>query len=497
MQANVHAMIRLFNAVSETVGDGLSPQRMTDYERRIHAIVCDEKPVKFALLKPAIVVGISVAVVALLLSMFLFTGARPIPFTLAGHRALGVVGVWLTTGAGEASQLNFDMGNTHFLINPESKVQVSRSDETAVELVLENGSLLAEVQGNGATRWSVSAGPYMVTVMGTKFLTTWNERDKVFDVRVDKGTVLVEGIGISANGVQVTTDQHFRAVQKAAFYAVKNTKAGDYHPDELAMVSRTARSGDTVIWPVGSMGEVDGASRDDHGDPKTVDASNPTQTDAMHATSDNLAGQHGGEDDLQTADEKASEKWSDSHRLLGDRRKGAVSDDEKHRSKSKWVSGGSNTAGWLQHYRQGNYQSAMEAAREAGLDALLSTLTVNELWMLIHAARTVGEDAVATDALITFRNRFPDNAKAKRAAFLLGKIHFDQSRDLVVAARWFSVYLSESPDGPLADEALGRLMMIHDRQGLSQDAKRAAQHYLVKYPSGSYADNAREVLEEE
>ena len=89
------------------------------------------------------------------------------------------------------------------------------------------------------------------------------------------------------------------------------------------------------------------------------------------------------------------------------------------------------------------------------------------------------------------RARFPRGAGAPQAAFDLGVLAFDVDHDFASAARWFRVYLDEAPRGPLAREALGRVMEAESGGGDPAAASVTATRYLELYPGGPHASLAK------
>ncbi|MGC4067479.1 MAG: hypothetical protein QM784_23090 [Polyangiaceae bacterium] len=65
----------------------------------------------------------------------------------------------------------------------------------------------------------------------------------------------------------------------------------------------------------------------------------------------------------------------------------------------------------------------------------------------------------------------------------------------VEAARWFSAYLAEQPQGNFAREASGRLVESLHRAGHFAEAQRAAKRYLAVYPTGPHASFAKSLLD--
>ncbi|MFO0650269.1 MAG: FecR domain-containing protein [Polyangiales bacterium] len=62
------------------------------------------------------------------------------------------------------------------------------------------------------------------------------------------------------------------------------------------------------------------------------------------------------------------------------------------------------------------------------------------------------------------------------------------------AARWFELYLRESPDGSLAREALGRRVQSLHLAGDDAGAREAAERYLARDPDGPFSPFARGIL---
>jgi outer membrane protein assembly factor BamD (BamD/ComL family) len=88
-------------------------------------------------------------------------------------------------------------------------------------------------------------------------------------------------------------------------------------------------------------------------------------------------------------------------------------------------------------------------------------------------------------------------ATGDRSAFAIGLVEFDHWRRYRRAAEWFTTYVNEQPDGPLAEEAQGRLMEAWQRANEPGKARVAGRAYLARYPHGDYADLARHLTRTE
>lgn len=141
---------------------------------------------------------------------------------------------------------------------------------------------------------------------------------------------------------------------------------------------------------------------------------------------------------------------------------------------------------WREHLRARDYNAAMQALDDGSFARLMGTAPAGELWMLSDGARLGGRPDRARDALLALRGQ----GARGQTAFMLGKIEADQLRSPTEAVRWFETYLREAPNGPLAEQALGRLLELQ-RRGDKAATRALAKRYLSRYPNGAYAPLAR------
>jgi hypothetical protein len=144
---------------------------------------------------------------------------------------------------------------------------------------------------------------------------------------------------------------------------------------------------------------------------------------------------------------------------------------------------------WRALARSGKYKDAMDAAEAAGFSAEVARASSSDLMALADTARFAGRPARAKEALLAMRRRFGARGSS---AFLLGKIAADQQGSPGEAVTWFETYLQEEPGGPLAEQALGRVLEIRKRDPGA--ARPVAERYLARYPNGAYAALARSLV---
>ena len=148
---------------------------------------------------------------------------------------------------------------------------------------------------------------------------------------------------------------------------------------------------------------------------------------------------------------------------------------------------------WEQRLASGDHLAVVEDAEKLGLPDVLATRPLVDLKALADASRYAGRTHVAEQTLQAMRKRFEGSSAAHMAAFELGRLLDDGRRDPGRAADWYARYLGEAPSGPLAEEALVRLMVARVRQGEQAQAEAAARRYLQMYPEGSRAGLAKQV----
>lgn len=165
-------------------------------------------------------------------------------------------------------------------------------------------------------------------------------------------------------------------------------------------------------------------------------------------------------------------------------------DAPAHREVSRVDEPGHDWAGLL---ATGKVNEIVSDAQRRGIDACLSESSSAELSALADAARYTKQGDLAKRALLAQRRRFPGTRRAQEGAFLLGRLA-ETNVGPARALEWFEKYLSETPNGAYASEALGRKMtIVQQTQGRAR-AEEVAQEYLRRFPDGTYAEAARAVL---
>jgi hypothetical protein len=146
---------------------------------------------------------------------------------------------------------------------------------------------------------------------------------------------------------------------------------------------------------------------------------------------------------------------------------------------------------WTAALVAGDMDSILRDVERRGLARCLAEASDEDLSALADAARYRRRDSIANQALLTQRSRFSGSARARDAAFLLGRLEEVRDGRGRKALSWYERYLEEAPSGAYAGEALGRKMIVtHELMGVDA-ARTVADDYLRRFPAGTYAGAAR------
>ncbi|MBI5526627.1 MAG: tetratricopeptide repeat protein [Deltaproteobacteria bacterium] len=386
--------------------------------------------------------------------------------------------------------------------------EASRRKKT---IVLGSGTISAEIKHASSNEmWVFEAGPYRATVVGTSFSMTWAPAHGKLGVAVFDGKVEVRGFGIQEKGVTVEKGHHLLASGKPGSVSITVLDRADgLDPADTAGLELEVR-----VTPPGGVNasphRVDGHSSEGKG--PGLDEPTPGRVSEKQAVRGGRSG-HG----LKQAANTESAPPSPSKTRVesggvnpppilvnGDRAKppsqipepqGRKLEETAEPPESKVALLPAPPA-WKDLYSKGRYTDALADAERLGFEVLLSTHGADDLWSLANTARYAKRPDMAVRALVALRKRFSEVPHAKTAAFLLGKIEFENNNHPAEAAAWFRTFLGEEPDGSLSAEAMGRLIDACLRSGQKAEARDTARRYLAKYPRGAYAELAAFVLGE-
>jgi ferric-dicitrate binding protein FerR (iron transport regulator) len=149
------------------------------------------------------------------------------------------------------------------------------------------------------------------------------------------------------------------------------------------------------------------------------------------------------------------------------------------------------SARWPERLADGDAAGILADAQRRGIASVLADGSSEELAALADAARFRTQDALARRVMLAQRHRFAGTLRAEEASFLLGRLADGPGGRASDALAWYERYLREAPSGGYAAEAMGRMMLVLERQHRTNQARDVAVAYLRRFPQGVYARAAR------
>jgi hypothetical protein len=150
-------------------------------------------------------------------------------------------------------------------------------------------------------------------------------------------------------------------------------------------------------------------------------------------------------------------------------------------------------ARWSERLADGEAAGIVAEAQRRGIAGVLAGASSEDLAALADAARFRNQDHLARRVLLAQRRRFPRTLRAEEASFLLGRLADGPGGRASDALAWYDRYLREAASGAYAAEAMGRMMLVLERQQRTDEARTVAAAYLRRFPDGAYARAARAV----
>jgi TolA-binding protein len=133
--------------------------------------------------------------------------SRPLTFEVAGASTseLG----YISCPEGRGAMVRFS-DHSELGLQERTRMRVSRLEAHGAHVMLESGSLHARIEPLPRAQWTLEAGPYLVRVTGTEFDMAWRADEQSLDVRMQKGSVIVQG-PLAEGGVRLNAGEELVA----------------------------------------------------------------------------------------------------------------------------------------------------------------------------------------------------------------------------------------------------------------------------------------------
>ena len=95
--------------------------------------------------------------------------------------------------SGHAGVTVFFNEGSSFALGPGTRGRLREVSKDGARFAIEDGAASFQITPNAARRWSVEAGPFLVTVKGTVFNAAWDPVSERFELVLRRGRVVVDG----------------------------------------------------------------------------------------------------------------------------------------------------------------------------------------------------------------------------------------------------------------------------------------------------------------
>ena len=203
------------------------------------------------------------------ISVMRHSSAGPAPWRsgllAAAAFALVAGGLWLALARPVAKAVAFkvegaDLSNPNYVVAPvESPAKMKFSDGSSVELaptarmrvqqltangatiVLERGRAVTNVVHRSTSNWTLLAGPFEITVVGTRFQTDWDPASESLTVDLYQGSLQIDGQRSGESAV-LQKGQRFHAVGHKTSWSISPIDETSEATNAVTSTSDTSRT---------------------------------------------------------------------------------------------------------------------------------------------------------------------------------------------------------------------------------------------------------------
>ena len=386
------------------------------------------------------------------------------------------------------SQVRFSDG-THVDLAQGARVSVLSRGPRGARLRVEEGEARFDVVHLPRAAWSVEAGPYVVYVTGTAFDVRWSGASEVIEVRMRSGSVQVGG-PLLPERVTLRAGQRLTAKLASGEMLIGDARVGGADGRAAAGESAPVRTPPNVNEPA-PVADVVAPSSPSAPEVAVVAPPPPPALppSPLAATAPVPAPAPARPSALTPPASAPAPAAAATAAPSPAVRPPSIA----HRQAPRVVQVAFAPRTWFAAITSGEAARVVDEAEAHGLDRTLAEVDSTALSALADAARYSARPEIAVRALAVSRLRFPKTPFAHAAAFFLGRLADDRGA-VAEGLAWYRRYLSETPEGPYAAEALGRKMLAVERISGRDAARSVARQYIERFPNGTYMLQAHAIL---
>ena len=142
----------------------------------------------------------------------------------------------------------FNEGSS-FVLAPGTRGRLRELSKDGARFAIEDGAASFQITPNAARRWSVEAGPFLVTVKGTVFKVAWDPSSERFELLLRRGRVVVNG-PVAGGAIPLRAGQHLIIVLPRAETLITEEPSGE--PSENSPEDEAARRSPPSEAPAGA-----------------------------------------------------------------------------------------------------------------------------------------------------------------------------------------------------------------------------------------------------
>jgi TolA-binding protein len=147
-------------------------------------------------------IAVGLALGALAAAVLLWPRPEPLRFAVGEPGEPAVAGAWVAAPAGGATPIGFSDG-TRILVGTGARARVVSVGPKGARILVERGSVRADVVPRPGNDWWVVGGPFEIHVTGTSFDARWDPDRDALTVTMLRGRVAVRGPCLPAERVLV------------------------------------------------------------------------------------------------------------------------------------------------------------------------------------------------------------------------------------------------------------------------------------------------------
>jgi TolA-binding protein len=151
-------------------------------------------------------------------------------------------GGYLSEAGHGGIRLFFNEGSS-FALGPGTRGRLREVLKNGARFAIEEGAASFQITPNAERRWSIEAGPFLVTVKGTVFKLSWDPASERFELVLRRGRVVVDG-PVAGGGIPLRAGQRLVIVLPRSELHISEDAAADEAPRDAPPVEAAAPARD-------------------------------------------------------------------------------------------------------------------------------------------------------------------------------------------------------------------------------------------------------------